>query len=385
MTKVRSFLYTRLAKPILFSFSPDQAHAMTMQVLRMAGGVPGVARAVRAFSVSRHRELEQDWKGMHFSSPVGRSAGLDKNGEAVPFMKAVGFGFSEVGSVTARECKGNPKPWFHRLPKSKSLVVHAGLANHGVDVIVPRLEKLSRGFREDYPKVLSIARTNDKESASDEAGIEDFYYTFKLAQHSPAVQMMEINISCPNAFCRESFTNPALFKKLLEKLNTVKPTKPVFIKMPIELPEDQLAKILETAASFSMITGLTFGNLRKDRSGLSLKDDLSDDMKGGLSGIPTRDLSTILISKVYKDYGDRFVLIGVGGIFSAKDAYEKIKAGPTFVELVTGLIMSGPQLVEEINRGLVDLMKADGYAHISEAVGANHKKGSKVAAKSVAK
>lgn len=381
MTKVRSFLYTRIAKPILFSFSPDQAHTMTINLLKMAGGVPGVSKAVRAFSVSKHVELEQDWMNMHFSSPVGLSAGLDKNGQAVPMMKALGFGFVEIGSVTARECSGNPKPWFFRLPKSKSLVVHAGLANHGVDVILPRLERLSRSFREDYPKIMSVARTNDQESASNKAGIDDFYYTFKKAKNSPAVQAFEINISCPNAFCGESFTKPELFRELLKKLETLKITKPVFIKMPIELPQGQLDEILKIAAESPMVTGLTFGNLRKDREGINLKDDLPPEVKGGLSGIPTRELSTKLIRDTYAKYGDRFKIIGVGGILNAKDAYEKIKAGASFVEIITGLIMNGPQLVEEINEGLVQLMKADGHAHISEAVGADHKKGDKAALK----
>lgn len=373
MTKVRSFLYTRVAKPVLFSFNPDQAHDMTISVLKVAGGVPGAARVARALLVKKYPELQQTWQGMCFSSPVGLAAGLDKSGQAVAMMNAFGFGFATVGSVTARACKGNPKPWFHRLPESNSLVVHAGLANHGADVVIPRLQKLPRDVRENYPKMLSIARTNDEVASTDEAGIEDYYCTFKAAQHSPAVQMMEINISCPNAFCGESFTNPELFKKLLIKLTTVKPTKPVFIKMPIELPQKQLDEILEIAAASKMITGLTFGNLRKDREGLDLKNDLPMAVKGGLSGLPTQELSTSLIAQVYAKYGDRFTLIGVGGILNAQDAYDKIKAGATFVGLVTGIIMNGPQLIEEINQGLVRLMKADGYGHISEVIGAAHR------------
>ena len=186
MTKIRRFLYTRVAKPILFSFSPDQAHSMTMKLLSLAGGVPGLARTVRAFSVRRHPELESEWNGMHFSSPVGLSAGLDKNGEAVRLMKAVGFGFSEVGSVTARRCEGNPKPWFYRLPNTQSLVVHAGLANDGVDVILPRLERAAGRIGDTYPTVLSIARTNDEAASSDEAGLEDFMITVTKALASPA-------------------------------------------------------------------------------------------------------------------------------------------------------------------------------------------------------
>lgn len=373
MMNVRRFLYLRAAKPLLFSLSPDTAHAVTMSFLQGAGRVPGVAGAVRAFSVRRHRALEFKWEGMKFTSPVGLSAGLDKNGEAVKFMRAVGFGFTEVGSVTARRCEGNPKPWFYRLPKTQSLVVHAGLANLGVMTIIPRLERLPRKVRDEFPKILSIARTNDEKASSDEAGLADFIVTAKRALASPAVQIIELNISCPNAFAGERFTDPSLFKELLRRVAELNPQKPVFIKMPIELNWNKTKALIDIAEESDIVTGLVYGNLKKDRSTVELKDELPETVQGGLSGAPTRALSTQLVFNTYKEYGERFIIVGVGGILSAEDAYEKIKAGATFVELITGLIMNGPQLVEEINRGLVKLLHADGYTHIGEAIGADHK------------
>jgi len=369
MTAVRRFLYQHIAKPVIFAFSPDQAHHMTMEFLALAGGVPGVAKTVEAFSVTKHPELEFVWRGMHFSSPVGLSAGLDKNGQAVPIMKAIGFGFSEVGSVTARPCEGNPKPWFYRLPKTKSLVVHVGLANKGIDVIISRLEKLPRLFREEFPTVLSIARTNDKRTSSDEAGIEDFIKSTKKALRSPAVQILELNISCPNAFCGERFTDPTLLAALLTRVADLKPHKPIFLKMPIELSWADTKKIIETARLSGVVQGLVYGNLKKDRSTVDFKEELPDTVKGNLSGAPTREQSTALVAKTRKVYGDVFTIVGVGGILTAEDAYEKIKAGATFVELITGLIMNGPQFIEEVNNGLVELLKRDGFSHISEAVG----------------
>lgn len=370
---IRRNLYAHVAKPILFSFSPDRAHAMTIRFLSMAGGVPGLAQTVKAFSVRRHPELEIEWKGMRFSSPVGLAAGMDKNGQAVAIMKAVGFGFTEVGSVTARRFKGNPKPWFYRLPKTQSLVVHAGLANHGVDVIIPRLERLSRTLQQDYPTILSVARTNDEAASSDKAGLDDFIVTVKRGLKSPAVQMIELNISCPNAFCGERFTDPELLKELLSRVAKLKPTKPFLIKMPIELSWAKTKALLDIADKSGVVTGLTFGNLRKKRAEIEIKDNLPETVQGGLSGAPTRQKSTELVSRTYQHYGDRFTIVGVGGILSAQDAYEKIKAGATFVELVTGLIFNGPQFVEEVNSGLVKLLKADGYSHISEAVGVLNK------------
>jgi dihydroorotate dehydrogenase len=371
--KIRAALYKHIAKPVLFSFSPDQAHDMVIRFMSLAGGIPGVAGVVRAFSVSRHQELEIEWQGMHFSSPVGLSAGLDKNGRVVPMMKAIGFGFSEVGSVTARPCRGNEKPWFYRLPHTQSLVVHVGLANEGVEKVLHRLSKMPRPFREEYPTILSVARTNDEAASSDEAGIQDFVVSIKQAEASSAVQMIEINISCPNAFCGERFTDPVLLKQLLRAVKKQKPSKPLLIKMPIDVSWEQTRKIIDVAADFSMIQGLVFGNLKKDRSDVVVheKDSLPETRLGGLSGAPTRQQSTELLRQTYRHYGDRFTLFGVGGVLSAEDAYEKIKAGASFVQLVTGLIMNGPQFVEEVNSGLVRLMKEDGFSHISEAVGAN--------------
>lgn len=347
---------------------------MTIRFLAMAGGVPGLARTVRAFSVRRHPELEFEWEGMKFSSPVGLSAGMDKSGQAVAIMKAVGFGFTEVGSVTARRCKGNPRPWFYRLPKTESLVVHAGLANHGVDVVVPRLERLPRPLREEYPKILSVARTNDEAASSDEAGLEDFLITVKRGLGSSAVQIIELNISCPNAFCGERFNQPDLFKKLLDSVALLKPNKPIYIKMPIELSWPKTKALLDIAEESGVVKGIVFGNLKKDRTDVELKDELPDFVKGGLSGAPTRELSTKLIHETYATYGDKFVIVGVGGILSAQDAYDKVKAGATFLELITGLILHGPQFVEEVNAGLVELLRKDGYTHISEAIGSAHDK-----------
>lgn len=362
-------VYQRFAKPVLFAFSPDFVHNATMNFLAGVGGVPFAPKAIESFFVTPHPELESSWQGINFTSPVGLSAGLDKNAQAVKIMQSVGFGFSEVGSVTARRCDGNPRPWFYRLPNTQSLVVHAGLPNKGIDVIMRRLERLPQKWQQDFPTIISLARTNDKAASSDEAGLADFMVSFVRAMSSPAVQIIEINISCPNAFVGERFTDPKLLKRLLAKLAKLEKTKPVLIKMPIELSWEETDALIQIAAESGMVDGFTFGNLRKDRTDVKFKDELPESVEGSLSGAPTRQLSTQLIAKTYKKYGNKFLIIGVGGILSAKDAYEKIRAGATYVELITGLILNGPAFVEEVNTGLVKLLKRDGYGHISDAIG----------------
>lgn len=364
-------VYERGVKPIMFKFHPDKAHDFVVRLLFVTGKVPGLPAVVRKVLTRKHPEIEIDWKDMHFSSPVGLSAGLDKNGQLVPMMKSLGFGFSEVGSVTAKPCKGNDKPWFYRLPKTGSLVVHVGLANIGVKKVLERLHALPKKLQREYPTILSVARTNNKNASGVEEGIADYVASVKAAKKSPAIQMVEINISCPNAYGGQTYTTPTLLKKLLTAVDAVKVGKPVLIKLPVDLPWDNLRKLLEVIIKHD-VAGVTVSNLTDDRSSVHPDDVLPDEVLGTLSGAPLRERSTELVGIIYKDYGDKLIIVGVGGVMSAQDAYDKIKAGATFVELVTGLIFRGPFL-EEVNSGLVELLKADGYEHISEAVGKDSK------------
>lgn len=372
MNQVFVWLYAHAFKPVMFLFSPDNAHSAMVRVFYGLGKVPGLARVARMLTTRRHPELVTDWKGLHFSAPIGLSAGLDKNGEMVTMIEGLGFGFMEVGSVTAYPCEGNERPWFYRLVNTGSMVVHVGLANHGVERILRRLADLSPRVQHDFPKILSIARTNRAESSSVEEGIADYVKSVKAAAGSPAIQAVELNISCPNAFCGEAFTKPELLEQLLSAVDEVGYDKPIFIKLPVDLSWEQTAQLLDVAVSHR-ITGVTASNLLKDRSQAELKDELPDTVKGNLSGAPLKQPTTELIGKIYRDYGDKLTIIGVGGIFTAEDAYEKIKAGATFVEIITAFIMRGP-ILEELSSGLVRLLKADGYTHISQAVGANHRK-----------
>jgi dihydroorotate dehydrogenase (fumarate) len=154
-----------------------------------------------------NKKLSQTIFGVDFKLPVGVSAGFDKNGEVVPMMAQLGFGFSEVGSVTAKKCVGNPRPWFHRLPNSQSLVVNAGLANEGSESVLKRIHNYPDKAIGDFPIVLSVAKTNCKEVVSVAEGIDDYVKTITRAKSEPRIKMIEINISCPNTYGGEPFTD----------------------------------------------------------------------------------------------------------------------------------------------------------------------------------
>lgn len=354
-------IYQRIAKPLMFRRSPDAVHIYTVKVGEFVQKNALLRHLIHwAWAYQNETVLAQDLAGIHFKNPVGLSAGFDKNIQLAPLMRAVGFGFITGGSVTNRYCAGNPRPWFHRLPEQKSLVVYAGLANDGSQAIHKRLRNTK--LPADLPLNISVARTNDDKTVRDEDGIKDYLDCLKRLDNSS--QMLEINISCPNTFGGEPFNKPARLNRLLKGVDELKLKAPVFVKMPSDLKWPEFAKLLDVIIKHN-IKGVTISNLQKDRSGI----DLDPAIKGNLSGLPVQAASDQLIRQTYRAYGQKLIIIGVGGIFSAEDAYRKIKLGASLVGLITGIIYQGPQLVGDINCKLVELLASDGYQSIQDAIG----------------
>lgn len=366
-------VYQKGLKPLLFRQQPDNVHrALLQQGTVLQKSTWARSATSKALAYSNEQYLAQDVFGLHFKNPVGLSAGFDKNFELVPLLKSVGFGFMEGGSVTFRRCEGNPRPWFYRLPKSKSLVVYAGLANDGVQIITDRILAYPATTFTNFPINISVAKTNSLQASLQTDAIADYIGSLRHIQQAAIGDMLTINISCPNTYGGEPFTTPKKLDRLLTAVDALKLSQPLCIKMPSDLPWVKFHALL-TVASAHSVAGVTISNLAKDRGAAKLMDPLPDTVKGNLSGKPTFELSNELIKRTYQTYGDRFVIIGVGGIFSAEDAYAKFKFGATLVELITGMIFEGPQVIGQINKGLVALLTADGYTHISEAIGANAK------------
>jgi dihydroorotate dehydrogenase subfamily 2 len=364
-------VYKHVAKPILFKQHPDGVHKRLIKAGKLTQKVPGVKHLPKLWA---HQSplLEQDLMGLHFKNPVGLSAGFDKNIEMAPTIARVGFGFMTGGSVTAEQCAGNPKPWFHRLPHTRSLVVHAGLPNAGVAAVARTIQNYPRELFDQMPLAVSVAKTNSPETVDDETAIADYCHSLKVLEMQGRATWYEVNISCPNTFGGEPFTSPLRLEKLLESIDALHLTRPVMVKMPINKSWDEFRALLEVIAKHN-IRGVAIGNLLHDREGVNERDQLDPSILGNLSGKPTRKVSTELIRQTYAEFGDRFVIIGIGGIFSAHDAYVKIRAGASLVALITGMIFEGPQVVGEINAGLERYLKKDGFATIHDAIGADHK------------
>lgn len=370
-------MYRVAIKPILFRQKPDAVHthmiasAAHLQQSRLVGSLLAASWAYRDSAA-----LGQTIHGITFENPIGLSAGFDKNFQLPPLLKAIGFGFMEGGSLTYRACAGNPRPWFYRLPRTKSLVVHAGLANEGVGAILARLASYPDGTFDHFPLNISVAKTNSPDACRRLDAIKDYVGSLKAIQAASIGDLITLNISCPNTFGGEPFTTPSNLEQLLAAVDKLQLVQPLFIKMPANLEWQAFNKLLRVATQHR-VAGVTISNLTKDRRRAVLLDVLPEQVPGGLSGKPTFELSNELIAKTYRRYGDRLTIIGVGGVFSAEDAYTKIKLGASLVELITGMIFEGPQLIGQINQGLAALIRKDGFSSISQAVGSGNRKGGK--------
>ena len=357
--------YKHVLKPIFFKFDPEFVHDKMTNSGHLLGTNVVTKKLTSSVFNHKNKSLVQVVDGVEYANPVGLSAGFDKNAKLTNILEHVGFGFTEIGSVTYNPYAGNPKPRLYRLKKSKGLVVYYGLKNDGVKNIAERIKKASAGK---LILGISIAKTNAEYTSTEEGGIQDYFDCLKYLEDNNIGHYYTINISCPNTFGGEPFTTEEKLDKLLNKLSEVKTSKPIYIKMPINLPIEEFDKLLKVAVKYK-INGVVIGNLTKVKDSDLIKDTIPEHVKGGISGKPTEKLCNELISYTYKNYGKQLTIIGVGGIFSAHDAYEKIKRGSTLLELITGMIFEGPQLIGEINHGLAELLKKDGYSNISQAIG----------------
>ncbi len=359
--------YKFFGKPILFLVDPEFVHTNAMSTGEMMGKLPFVRWLCRKIFGYQTENLHQKVDGMVFENPVGLSAGYDYHASFTQILPSVGFGFETVGTITYQPCEGNTKPRLGRLPRSRSLLVNKGFRNPGAKHIIQKLS----GHSFDFPLGISIGTTNSEKIKTQRQAIEDIVMAFTLFEKSHVQHSYyELNISCPNLKVPVTFYEPLHLKELLGAVNKLKLHRPVYIKMPIDKSDADVIKMLDIISKFNYINGVIFGNLQKNRKDPSFDiKEITSAGKGNFSGKPTEKRSNELISLAYKKYGKRFVIIGCGGIFSAEDAYRKIRLGATLVQMITGMIFEGPQVITQINRGLVALLKTEGISHISEAIG----------------
>lgn len=358
-TKFLHWSYTRILKPIFFKFDPEDMHNFFNSTGKFLGKYRITRKLTHKLFYYENPCLTQTILGIHFKNPIGLSAGFDKNAELTDILPSVGFGFIEVGSITGEPCTGNPRPRLWRLPQSQGLVVNYGLKNDGCDRVAHRLEH--KKF--EVPIGISIAKTNNPFFCTTELGVADYVKAYRTLANIGDYDT--INISCPNVHGGQPFTHPESLDILLSELQKVRCKKPIFLKVPADSTDAEIDAIVGIAQQYN-VDGFVCTNLAKSRDGV--RDKVIPE-RGGLSGKIVDKKSDHIIEYIYRKTQGSCVIMGVGGIFCAADAYKKIRLGASLVQLITGMIYEGPQLIGAINQELIELLEADGFKNISEAIG----------------
>jgi dihydroorotate dehydrogenase len=336
------------ARPLLHLLDPERAHDLTLRALE-ANLVPPQPHVDEP-------SIAIDLFGRRLESPIGLAAGFDKNARVFRRMYAQGFAFVEIGGVTPRPQRGNKRPRVFRLPADGAVINNMGFPNEGAEAVVRRLGG------ERPPGMLGINLASNGDS-SDPA--EDFVGLVR--RFSAYADYLTLDISCPNSTNGKVFLEPARLRDLMARVAAVDrgPVPPKLVAKLSPDVDDALLEPLVTVLLDAKIDGIIVSNTTVDRP--PLRGDGS--MKGGLSGQPLFERSTAVLAQVAAITGGSVPLIGVGGVASGPQAYAKIRAGATAVQLYTGLIYGGTALVTRIKRELAVLLLRDGYATLSEAVG----------------
>ena len=360
-------LYKNIVKSILFKFDAEDVHNTAIEIGAKLSKIRFIQVFFKQIFYVNSKFLKINLFGLKFNSPIGLSAGFDYEGKITGITPYIGFGFESAGTVTYKPYEGNTKPRLARLPKSRSLLVNKGFKSTGIKNVVNNLT-----FIQGFNLGLSIGATNSPECSTPDAQIEDIVNTFKYVKAHPVFKKLaylELNISCPNVKGAGTLANEYNLYSVLTKIKELNISRPLFVKFPIEIEHSYARKLVQIMIDLN-VDAVIIGNLAKNRDNPKIvKKELENIGAGNFSGKPTYNLSNELISTIYKDFGKEIKIIGVGGIFNAKDAYEKIKRGASLVQLITAMIFEGPQIVSEINTDLVKLLKQDGFDNINQAVG----------------
>ena len=339
--------------PFIRSLDPEDAHRLTLRALTMGAG--------RLWLPPREApELAIDVLGLRFPNPVGIAAGFDKDGIAASALLNLGFGFIELGTVTPRPQAGNPKPRLFRLEVEKAVINRMGFNNRGAEALAARLARRRPGG------IIGINIGANKDSIDRIADYEKAYITV-----APYADYIAVNVSSPNTVGLRGLQERNELRELITRLQVARErgarALPLLVKIAPDLDAKGVLDVVEIAAETGL-DGLIISNTTIDRAGLH---GPHAEEQGGLSGVPLFQRSTAMLADVFRMTKGALPLIGVGGIASPRDAYDKILAGASLVQLYTGLVYQGPGLIGRIRAGLVGFLRSDGYARLSDAIGAS--------------
>jgi dihydroorotate dehydrogenase len=349
-----------LLKPLLFRLDAERAHTLGKQALRAVAAFPAVDRSWRRRNQVDDPRLVQRLLGREFRNPVGLAAGFDKDGDVVRALPALGFGFAEVGTVTPEPQTGNPRPRMFRYPAAESLQNRLGFNNRGMAALAARLDRLDRLDKTELPLGVNLGknRTTLPERAPDD-------YRALLRTFANRCDYLVVNVSSPNTPGLRDLQTIEFLRPLLEEAAAAD-ARPVLVKIDPDLPTARAVDLCAAAVEAGA-AGIVATNTTAD---LSLLPG-ADPGGGGLSGRVLREKSYALLRALARELFGKTVLVSVGGVDSGAEAYRRLRAGASLVQLYSALVFRGPRLIGDINRELLRLLAADGFTSVAAAIGAD--------------
>lgn len=336
-------MYKLLIRPILFWFDPEEVHYFTFSLIRFLSKIPGFSSLFKSLYLVNDKRLETEVFGLKFPNPVGLAAGFDKNAVLYKELSNFGFGFIEIGTLTPVGQEGNPKKRLFRLKEDSAIINRMGFNNEGVQAAVERLKK--------NKNVLIGGNIGKNKLTPNENATQDYEICFEAL--FDYVDYFVVNVSSPNTPNLRELQDKKPLTELLQTLqnkNLAKPKqKPILLKIAPDLTDSQLLDIIDIVNE-TKIAGVIATNTTLSREGLQSENKSE---MGGLSGKPLTNRSTEVIRFLSEKSNKSFPIIGVGGIHSAQDAIEKLEAGASLIQLYTGFIYEGPQLVKDINKKIL--------------------------------
>ncbi|WMI65772.1 quinone-dependent dihydroorotate dehydrogenase [Aestuariibaculum sp. YM273] len=341
-------MYKLLLRPIFFAFDPEKIHHFTFSLIKITSKIPGFKAIFRSLYVVNDARLERKLFGLTFKNPVGLAAGFDKNAVLYNELANFGFGFIEIGTVTPKAQPGNPKKRLFRLKADQGIINRMGFNNEGLEAAIEALKK-NKG------KLVIGGNIGKNTNTKPEDYTKDYLECFN-ALH-PYVDYFVLNVSCPNVGSHAKLNDKDYLEELIGAVQNANKNfdkqKPILLKIAPDLNNNQLDEIVELVQDTNL-DGVIASNTSTDRSGLKAsKEQLAEIGNGGLSGQPIKAKSTQTIKYLADKSNKSFPIIGVGGVHSADDALEKIKAGADLVQVYTGFIYEGPSLVKSINKAIL--------------------------------
>ncbi|MBL7993744.1 quinone-dependent dihydroorotate dehydrogenase [bacterium] len=362
-------MYKKLIRPFLFQFDSETVHDFVLT--RLVRNRVLLKYFEKLFQVNDPK-LTQSVVNLHFPNPIGLAAGFDKYAKAIPVWKNIGFGFAEIGTVTGQEQPGNDRPRLFRLKEDEALINRFGFNNAGASKTASALESWKmKHLLHAIPLGINIGKTKMVEL---EKAKEDYLFSFETLWTYG--DYFVVNVSSPNTPQLRELQDKSFLTDIIQILGGAntrlsKKTgllpKPILVKIAPDLSLSQIDDVLKIIES-TKISGIVAANTTIERKALLTDPRLAMET-GGLSGKPLQKKSTEIIRHIYTSTQGKILIIGVGGIFTGDDAYEKIKAGASLLQIYTGFIYEGPMVCKKVNKRLIELVERDGFNNISEAVG----------------